>query len=500
MRQAAQGAGFQRIEILEEPVAAAVYHASRARDRVKDGEIFLVYDLGGGTFDATLVRRKGLRYELLGAPDGRQVGGEDFDNCIYADVLAKLPSAMREKFAQPHYRAARMQMLHICRDIKHALSISPEINKSLTLTGQVVNYHLSREQFVSMIEENIEETITCCEGLLKRAKIASRDVRCVLLVGGSCRIPYIRERLKQRLNIDVFPIDEPELAVSMGAAFYGDALDRATAFVQKVDGLGTSAQFRNMLYQHLPELFHMLAHPLAYGIAQEAVKPALRSWQQGWTTKLNDIQQGIEHRTKQWITSDTCKEAIRKISLTWVQQRIPEIARLSDPICDAYGVSRNILRLPTTIPALEAGLPGVPVNEGAMVNLNAISGLVTAIVAIVMGIIIVHLHLAGPVGIIAAAATYYFGRGKTEQWIREANLPQWFRKLVLSDDKIESQVSNAQSTLATALFTELEKNRVNFDQFVAEIQRILQETMHEQATREARFIWLHTNEEQAQAA
>jgi hypothetical protein len=366
-----------------------------------------------------------------------------------------------------------------------------------------VNYHLSRQRFVGMIEDSIAETITCCEGLLRRANVKSDGVSCILLVGGSCRIPYLRERLKQRLNIDVFPIDEPELAVSMGAAFYGDALDRAVDFVNEVDVLCMSAQSHEALNQHLPALFESLAQPLAHGIANEAVAPALHSWQRGWTTTLNSIQPDIERRTKAWISSKACQDEIRRSSLAWVQERIPELTALSDPICDRYRVSRDILRLPKHIPQLEAGLPHAPVHGGG-VNTDDVSGWIAVIVGIVVGIIIAHLHflaaLAGPVGFIVGLIAIVYSKDKAEEVIREANLPKFLRSIVLSDEKIATQVRSVQTTLAGSIKGELEKNRADFEQFVSEIQSILKDTMHEQAVREARFIWLHTEEEYAQVA
>jgi len=504
MQEAAQKAGFERIEVLEEPVAAAVYYASQSIDRVQDGETFLVYDLGGGTFDATLVRRKGLRYELLGAPDGCQIGGEDFDNSIYAHLLEKAPAIVREKISQPQYKADRFRVRNLCREIKHTLSTAREVRKNIPMLGQIMNYYLSRKQFIDMIDEQIDETIVCCEGLLKRAGIASEDVSCVLLVGGSCRIPYIRERLKEKLNIAVFPIDEPELSVSIGAAFYGDALDRATRFVEEVDILGTSPQFRAVLQKRLPGLFRELVEPLARGIAQKAVDPALRNWQSGQIDSLNAIQPEIERNTKTWIKSKACKNEIHRISIAWVQQCIPELTVVSDPICDRYQISRDILKLPNKLPQLEAGLHGTPIDGGQMVNADDVSSWVTLIVVVVMGIIVAHLHflasLAGPVGFIAAAVTFYFGRGKTEEWIRAASLPIWVRKMVLSNAKIDTQVQNVQKSLSTSMVSELEKNKKNFEQFIDEIQDILKDAMHEQAVREARFIWLHTNEEESQVA
>ena len=503
MRQAAQGAGFEHIEILEEPVAAAVYYAAQVENQVQDGETFLVYDLGGGTFDATLVCRDGLRYELLGAPDGRQIGGEDFDNYIYDDFIAQCLPVVKEQVLQPQYRSDRLRIGNLCREIKHTLSETHEVSRRVPILGQVVNYKLSRRQFVSMIEDSIEETITCCEGLLRRANIESSKVRCVLLVGGSCRISYIRERLKQRLNIDVFQVDEPELAVSMGAAFYGDALDRAVDFVNEVDALCRSAQFHEALNQHLPALFKSLAQPLAHGIANEAVAPALRSWQRGWTTTLNSIQPDIEQRTKAWISSKACQDEIRRSSLAWVQERIPELTALSDPICDRYRVSRGILRLPKHIPQLEAGLPHAPVHGGG-VNTDDVSGWIAVIVGIVVGIIIAHLHflaaLAGPIGFIVALIAIAYSKDKAEEVIREADLPEFLRSIVLSDKKIATQVRSVQTTLAGSIKGELEKNRADFEEFVSEIQSILKDTMHEQAVREARFIWLHTEEEYAQVA
>jgi actin-like ATPase involved in cell morphogenesis len=507
MQYAAQQAGFTRIELLEEPVAAAVYYASQAGNAVKDGETFLVYDLGGGTFDATLIRRRGLRYELLGAPDGRSVGGVDFDNSIYADMLAKSPAILRENLAKKQYKFDRLRVRAICREVKHTLSTVREVRKNVSAFGQAMSYRLSYQEFISMIGNWVDETITCCEGLLKRANIPSKDVRCVLLVGGSCRIPYIRVRLKQRLGIDVFPVDEPELAVSMGAALYGDALDRAENFVREVDALCSSQRFYAVLHSHLPELFQNLAQSLARLTAQEAVKPALQAWKNNQLDNLNSLQPFIERFIVSHIESTKCKEEIARLCIEWVQRRIPELAQLSDPICDSYRVSRNILRLPGRLPQLEARSIAAAAMQSEM-NLTAFifsfgAGKIQAwlrqadIAGHIRKMMLADTHMAAPLQKAQAklAASLAAGAGKTQVWVKQVEWPAWLRKKLFSDAKIEAQVQQMQETLASSMVSEMEKNKSTFERFLHEVQRILQATIHEQATREARFIWLHSNEE-----
>ncbi|MBD1944368.1 Hsp70 family protein [Coleofasciculus sp. FACHB-712] len=223
MKDAGIKAGFDRVELLEEPVAAAIYYYRNAK--LDEGDIILVYDLGGGTFDATLLQKKALGYELLGMPQGLpDCGGTDFDRLIYQNCLHNCSSELRELLKSKEKKGliARATIADRLRDIKHQLSEEQETEITIPLSlGEVEQYSLTRSTFNGMIAPLIEETLNCCDSLLHSTNLDWRRISQVLLVGGSCRIPYVKEAIKQKLGREPLPIDEPELAVCLGAALYG---------------------------------------------------------------------------------------------------------------------------------------------------------------------------------------------------------------------------------------------------------------------------------------
>ena len=234
MERAAEAAGFEgrQVTMLEEPVAAALYHARSGGTGpgMADGETMLVYDLGGGTFDAALVRKTAAGYELLGLPKGLpRCGGVDFDREIYKDVKAQCGAALGD-LLDPSRRdeealAARLAVEEFCRDVKHQLSAASEAEARLPVGAAPPIYRLTRDAFNEMIRPLVDGTIEPCRAVLDSAGIESKDVSGVLLVGGSCRIPYVQQVVERELGRPVLWVDEPELAVCQGAALYGAALE-----------------------------------------------------------------------------------------------------------------------------------------------------------------------------------------------------------------------------------------------------------------------------------
>ncbi|MFM7794435.1 MAG: Hsp70 family protein, partial [Microcystis panniformis] len=96
MEQSAISAGFSHVKLLEEPVAAAIYYSHNAK--IQQGEIILVYDLGGGTFDATLIQKQDSGYQLIGIPKGlSHCGGIDFDRQIYQQLKSQCSLELRQQ-------------------------------------------------------------------------------------------------------------------------------------------------------------------------------------------------------------------------------------------------------------------------------------------------------------------------------------------------------------------------------------------------------------------
>ncbi len=230
VKQAGAAAGFRHVEILEEPVAAAIYY-TWSGGAVEEGDILLVYDLGGGTFDAALIRRTGESFELLAPPVGLEhCGGVDFDRKIYADLQERTSPALRE-LLDPARRdiealRARAVVADFCRDVKHQLSEALEASDEILLPRvDPETYELTRERFNAMIKPLLDETCELCRAHVRGAGVSWEQVKGVLLVGGSCRAPYVQEIVERQLGRPVLWVEDPELAVCKGAAIRGAALD-----------------------------------------------------------------------------------------------------------------------------------------------------------------------------------------------------------------------------------------------------------------------------------
>ncbi|MCZ8064914.1 MAG: Hsp70 family protein [Microcystis sp.] len=222
MQDAGIKAGFSQIEMLEEPVAAARYYSCHAQ--INDGDIILVYDLGGGTFDATLMQKQGDNYQVLAMPKGlANCGGTDFDRLIYQQLKLQCSDELRQQLEPKNAWLARAIVGDFCRDLKHQLSEQTEASIYIPMgLGNVETFELTREVFNAMIAPLIEETLDCCEQLVRSAKKDWTQVNQMLLVGGSSRIPYVKEAIERRFNLSPFLVDKPELAVCLGATIYNN--------------------------------------------------------------------------------------------------------------------------------------------------------------------------------------------------------------------------------------------------------------------------------------
>ncbi|WP_167761637.1 Hsp70 family protein [Blastococcus sp. CT_GayMR19] len=217
--EAVRLAGVGEVTTLSEPAAAAVHFASTERAQV--GDAVAVYDLGGGTFDAAVLRKSATEFELLGTPNGvEQLGGVDFDDKIFRYVLRSLgDSATALDPDEPAVVAALVRLRRECTDAKEALSKDSETAVPVALPGMPpTSVHLSRVEFEDMIRPDVEQTVRCMRRALESASLSPEDVRTVVLVGGSARIPLVAEALGHEFGRPVMVSTQPKLAVALGAA------------------------------------------------------------------------------------------------------------------------------------------------------------------------------------------------------------------------------------------------------------------------------------------
>jgi actin-like ATPase involved in cell morphogenesis len=218
MRQALSLAGVRDAALVSEPVAAAVHYAST--ERIETGSVVAVYDLGGGTFDAAVLRRTSTTFEVMGSPEGiERLGGIDFDDAILQHVRRALESRVAELDADDAgAAAARVRLRAECTAAKEALSSDTDTVIHVALASGAVDVRLTRSEFEAMIRPPLRETIDALRRAIDGAGVQVEDLRAVLLVGGSSRIPLVAEMLSADLGRPVAVDAHPKHAVAMGAA------------------------------------------------------------------------------------------------------------------------------------------------------------------------------------------------------------------------------------------------------------------------------------------
>ena len=213
---------------LSEPEAAAIHYASN--ERVEPGEVITVYDLGGGTFDVAILRKTEDGFEMLGAPEGvERLGGIDFDAAIYGHVIDQLGSALDDVPPDdPDWIAALSRLRDECTSAKETLSSAPDALIEAWLPSGRKQVTVTRDEFAAMVEPPVVESIKAVRRALQGAHVAPGDVSRILLVGGSSRVPVVKDMVADELGITVAIDTHPKHAVALGAARF--AASRTTSF------------------------------------------------------------------------------------------------------------------------------------------------------------------------------------------------------------------------------------------------------------------------------
>ena len=216
IRTALQARGLE-VELLDEPRAAALSYA--ATERVEPGSVVAVYDLGGGTFDAAVVRKNG-GFTMLGRPEGiERLGGVDFDDAVFTHVRNSVGKALDQLDpADEEVVAAVARLRRDCVEAKEALSSDTEVRIPVLLPGIRTTVRLVRGEFEEMIRDDVEASVEVLRRAVTSAGIAPADLTAVLLVGGSSRIPLVAQLVSAGLDRPVAVDADPKNAIALGAA------------------------------------------------------------------------------------------------------------------------------------------------------------------------------------------------------------------------------------------------------------------------------------------
>ena len=218
LEQSATVAGLSGATFVSEPEAAAVHFA--AGERVEEGGIVAVYDLGGGTFDAAVLRRVGDRFVTMGEPQGiERLGGIDFDESVMSHVRTTVgPALAALDGADPVVRSGMIRLREDCIAAKEALSADSEAVIPVMLPGLQTQVRLTRPEFENMIRPVLRETVEMLRRAVQVAGITSGELSAVVLAGGSSRIPLVAEMVSAALGRAVAVDAHPKDTVALGAA------------------------------------------------------------------------------------------------------------------------------------------------------------------------------------------------------------------------------------------------------------------------------------------
>ena len=214
-RDAGKLAGLDVLRIINEPTAASLaYGIGLHKD---DHKTIAVYDLGGGTFDISVLRITNGIFEVLSTNGDTYLGGDDFDNAIVRSWLQKLSINEEElKNNKEFSQAIRLK----AEEAKKYLSAND--NYSDTLHGYELK--ISKDEFEELLRPFIDKTVSCCKNALKDASLKASDIEVIVMVGGSTRIPLIKKTISDFFGREVNDSMDPDEVVALGAAVQADIL------------------------------------------------------------------------------------------------------------------------------------------------------------------------------------------------------------------------------------------------------------------------------------
>lgn len=248
--RAAHLAGLGRVGLLQEPVAAAMAALEGATRR--DGR-FLIYDLGGGTFDVALVEASGGAVNVIAHEGINMLGGRDFDRTIIDSVIRPwvadrfdLPADVS---TNPDYRrlfgVARMKVemakIELSTRQSAVIYLSEEDARVSDLAGEpvFVEVELTREKLESLIADRIDESIQLCRKVLRDNGLTHEDIDRVVFIGGPSKMPVIRDTVSRELGVPADHKTDPMTAVARGAAIFAESREWAGETGQRKSARGS---------------------------------------------------------------------------------------------------------------------------------------------------------------------------------------------------------------------------------------------------------------------
>ena len=259
-QDAGKMAGLNVVGVINEPCAAALWYGYSQGAQVKKGAVFLVYDLGGGTFDATLMRALGPHDFQTIATDGDvMLGGRDWDQRLLDHVATEF---MRTAGADPREDDGAYQELSLrVEEAKRALSARNAVSIPISHAGQRLRITVDRAKFEEITADLLARTQSSVELLLAEARMSWDQVDLTLVTGGASRMPTVMDMLSRLTGRQPNATLDPDLAVAKGAAVYAAAL--------RAQHTGGPMPYHQAASQRLGQLRHRSVNSHSLGVEVE---------------------------------------------------------------------------------------------------------------------------------------------------------------------------------------------------------------------------------------
>jgi len=216
-KDAGRLAGLEVLRLLNEPTAAALAYGLES----KQNGTFAVYDLGGGTFDITVLVLDNGVFQVRSTGGDSQLGGDDMDRALASVLIRQLGHADLGHASPSETRA----VLDAARQLKHALTDAERVNADIELPeGRTLKAEVTRAQFDALIQPLVDKTGVACRRALRDAGVKASELDGVILVGGSTRVPLVRSYVAQLFEREPLTSIDPDQVVALGAAIQADQL------------------------------------------------------------------------------------------------------------------------------------------------------------------------------------------------------------------------------------------------------------------------------------
>lgn len=484
-------AGLPQVRVMPES-RAAFLHAREAGDcHVSLNQLakqVLLIDIGSSTTDITISQDFNSHPIDFG---DIQLGGGLIDDLLFKRTLERHPRRQELERLFEERPALRSACEIKCRRLKQAFFAAERYESDAKFedsvrieSGLYFDVLIDKKEIKAVLELPLPELGNrtwpeafryCLER--SRQEMGGQQPELLILTGGAARMGFLTE-IAQAIFPSVLIIrgKVPELAIAKGLAWFGRLDLKSKNFRQEVDSLLNTSDFKDTIKDSLPELFSHLAKKMAEGLIEDVVKPAVREWRSGRFDTLKNLEGVIERRGETWIKGEEGRAAIRAAVTEWFGIARYRIERLTEPVCERYGLPKTALNLSTDTYLLSTKLPPITVGDpfglergGFTTLLNLI---ISTVVAQIAGGTGTALLVKGPIGWIMGFVVSFIvliaGIKKAKEWVKEAHLLLLVRKL-LTDSRLNAKMEKSKP------------------EFIASLDKVLIEA-EEKAAPEARLV------------